>query len=214
MEQNLNGDRLEFYDVDERKSLSVQEHYLCTHVMWDPSGRIVTTAVAQSLYGDSPMRYTMQNGYMLWTFQGMLIHDEGKEKLYQFQWRPRPPSLLDRKKREDVKANLKKSIARYQAADRRKANRRKFKKYRQRQLERQAFMVSGNINNTTLLLPSHCHANSHGPQCLLGSSFTISHGLAPQPMPTKWTATRLSRCRATTVQRRSASMWTTRTRWC
>ena len=118
--------------------MATQEHYLCTSIAWDPSGRIVTTAVTQAITDPNP-RFTNSNAYNLWTFQDQPIHDESKQKLFQFLWRPRPPSLLSQKERAEVKANLKKHIQGYLAADRRKANRVKYKKYNDRFEVRTAF---------------------------------------------------------------------------
>ena len=72
--QNLSGELIEFYDVDERRTMATQEHYLCTSIAWDPSGRIVTTAVTQAITDPNP-RFTNSNAYNLWTFQGQPIHE-------------------------------------------------------------------------------------------------------------------------------------------
>ena len=60
--QNLSGELIEFYDVDERRTMATQEHYLCTSIAWDPSGRIVTTAVTQAITDPNP-RFTNSNAY-------------------------------------------------------------------------------------------------------------------------------------------------------
>lgn len=44
----MNG-KLEFWDTDEQQSITIQEHFKCTHVDWDPSGRVVMTAVCQPI---------------------------------------------------------------------------------------------------------------------------------------------------------------------
>lgn len=129
--QNMSGEMIEFYNVDEQRSMGTQEHYLCNHITWDPSGRIVTTAVMQEIHNPQP-RFTNSNAFNLWTFQGAPIFDESKQKLHNFLWRPRPPSLLSADERQDVKTNLKKHIQKYLADDRRKANRVKYKKYNDR----------------------------------------------------------------------------------
>ena len=41
--------QLEFFDVRRQETLAVQEHPLCTCVVWDPSGRYLITAVTQDL---------------------------------------------------------------------------------------------------------------------------------------------------------------------
>ena len=44
------------------------EHYRANTVEWDPSGRMVATAVTQPLEG-MVYKFQMDNGYKLWTFQ-------------------------------------------------------------------------------------------------------------------------------------------------
>jgi len=96
---------LEFYDV-KNKSLAVKEHYRANQVMWDPSGRTVATVVSQPIAGGH-YKYSMDNGYMLWTFQGNKLHQASFEHFYQFQWRPRK-SLLSKSEKKTVIKNLKK----------------------------------------------------------------------------------------------------------
>ena len=97
---------LEFYDVDS-KAGRIVEHYRCNSIEWDPSGRIVATAVMQPLEG-AFFKYQMDNGFKLWTFQGKQYHETSYENFYQFTWRPRPSSLLDAAQRKAVVKNLRK----------------------------------------------------------------------------------------------------------
>jgi translation initiation factor 3 subunit B len=108
---------LEFYDVDTR-TMVVKEHYRCTHVQWDPSGRTVATAVAQPLEGSS-FKFAMDNGYILWSFQGKQLYQQSYETFYQFLWRPRE-SLLSKSEIEKVRRNLKKYEKQFDRADRRR----------------------------------------------------------------------------------------------
>ncbi len=62
---------IEFYDVD-NKSLTVKEHYRANQVVWDPSGRTVATLVSQPIQGGH-FKFSMDNGYILWSFQGEAI---------------------------------------------------------------------------------------------------------------------------------------------
>ncbi|TDH72534.1 hypothetical protein CCR75_000792 [Bremia lactucae] len=112
----ING-QLEFWDATEQQSLTVQDHFKCTHVEWDPSGRVVATAVCQPL-DNSYYKFTMDNGYILWTFQGMQLLAEKKETFYQFLWRPRPRSLLSDEEYNNVVKNLKKFEKRFDQMDR------------------------------------------------------------------------------------------------
>jgi translation initiation factor 3 subunit B len=105
---------LEFYDVD-HKSLVVKEHYRANNVLWDPSGRNVATIVSQPI-GGGHFKFSMDNGYVLWSFQGKQLHQESFENFYQFAWRPRE-RLLTKAERADVLRNLKKYERRFDAAD-------------------------------------------------------------------------------------------------
>lgn len=101
-------------------TMKQDEHYRCTNMEWSPDGNVVATIVAAGFDGAGA---TTDNGYALWTFQGNTIHIEGKPKFYQFQWRPRPKSLLTDKDRKRVAKDLKKYVQRYQADDKRAAKR-------------------------------------------------------------------------------------------
>ena len=105
---------LEFYDAD-HKSLVVKEHYRANNVLWDPSGRTVATIVSQPI-GGGHFKFSMDNGYVLWSFQGKQLHQESFENFYQLAWRPRE-RLLTKAERADVLRNLKKYERRFDAAD-------------------------------------------------------------------------------------------------
>merc|ERR1719316_1602280 len=53
----------------------------------------------------------------MWSFQGRLLYQFQKEKLFQICWRPHPPSLLSEKQQADVKANLKTYSKKYDSLD-------------------------------------------------------------------------------------------------
>lgn len=97
---------LEFYDIDNQILLATKDHYRANQVLWDPSGRSVTTVVSQPIQGGH-FKFAMDNGYVLWTFQGKQLHQQSFETFYQFQWRPRP-NPLNREQQKDVVKNLKK----------------------------------------------------------------------------------------------------------
>jgi translation initiation factor 3 subunit B len=105
---------LEFYDVD-NKSLVVKEHYRANNVLWDPSGRTVATIVSQPI-GGGHFKFSMDNGYILWSFQGKQLHQESFENFYQLAWRPRE-KLLTKAERKKVLKNLKKYERQFDAAD-------------------------------------------------------------------------------------------------
>jgi|Transcript_104720 translation initiation factor 3 subunit B len=98
--------------------LHKEDHFMLTHVEWDPSSRYVITAVTQVMRDDLGFRYQMEAGYAIFTFQGRkLVGTIQKEKLYAIHWRPHPPSLLDEKAQADVKKNIKQFSKRYDALD-------------------------------------------------------------------------------------------------
>lgn len=101
---------LEFWNVQEMELTGGGEHFMCTDVEWDPSGRYVTTSVSYYLHN-------MENGYTLWTFQGKQYLSLSRDKFYLFQWRPRPPSVLDDKRLKVIQKQLKERVAKYQEAD-------------------------------------------------------------------------------------------------
>ena len=112
---NING-QIEFWETDTQTSLMTQEHFMCNHISWDPSGRVVCTAVCRPMFeGGDSMRYQLENGYHLWTFQGAPMHSEQRQEFYEFSWRPRPAMLLSSEKQERVKKDLKKYVAKYEA---------------------------------------------------------------------------------------------------
>jgi len=106
---------LEFYDVDS-KTMVVKEHYRANQVLWDPSGRSVATIVSQPVDGGH-FKFAMDNGYIIWSFQGKQLYQQSYETFYQFLWRPRE-SLLAKGEVAKVKRNLKKYEKRFDKADR------------------------------------------------------------------------------------------------
>jgi translation initiation factor 3 subunit B len=105
---------LEFYDVD-NQSIVVKEHYRANQVLWDPDGRTVATCVSQPI-GGGHYKFAMDNGYILWSFQGKQLHQQSFESFYQFLWRPRD-KLLSKKEIYNVKRNLKNYEKQFEQAD-------------------------------------------------------------------------------------------------
>ena len=113
---SMNG-QLEWLDVDGGESLSVSEHFMCNEVEWDPSGRYVLTAVTQPI-GDANWRFTMDNGYRLWSMQGQLLATVPLEQAYQVLWRPRPKNILTKEQVAEVARTLKERYwRRFEAED-------------------------------------------------------------------------------------------------
>lgn len=124
---------LEFYDVDS-KTMVVKEHYRANQVLWDPAGRSVATIVSQPIEGGH-FKFAMDNGYILWSFQGKQIYQESFETFYMFAWRPRP-NLLSGQEIKKVERNLKKYEEQFVNADRERLRRTRLEETRGKRLER------------------------------------------------------------------------------
>jgi translation initiation factor 3 subunit B len=48
----------------------------------------------------------MENGYHLYDFKGEQLREEHIEKFKQWQWRPRPPTLLSKDEQKQIRKNL------------------------------------------------------------------------------------------------------------
>jgi translation initiation factor 3 subunit B len=48
----------------------------------------------------------MENGYHLYDFKGEQLREEHIEKFKQWQWRPRPPTLLSKEEQKQIRKNL------------------------------------------------------------------------------------------------------------
>jgi len=105
----LSGD-LEWYNAAELQTVGQDEHFMLTHVSWDPSGRFVTTGV-------SHWRHQSDNGYNMWSSQGKLLGRHLKDKFYELMWRPRPPSLLSEDQEKEVRKNIREYSKRFEAED-------------------------------------------------------------------------------------------------
>lgn len=84
----LPGD-LQFIDTDDMQILNYQEHTNCNAIVWDPTGRYCVTVVSR--YSQA-----MDTGYIVWTFQGNALQKHVIDNFFSLQWRPRPPSLLNK----------------------------------------------------------------------------------------------------------------------
>lgn len=115
------------------------EHFMLTDVQWDPSSRYVITAVSQPIQNEmGGFKYSMEAGYMIWTFQGRKLYQQQKEKLWQIAWRPHPPSLLPANTQADIRKNIKHFSKKYDALDEqaKDAARRVFQQERQEKTDR------------------------------------------------------------------------------
>ena len=63
--QGMSG-QLEFVSADDFETLNAGEHFMCTDVEWDPTGRYVATSTTQI--------HQMENGFNVWLFNGMPLY--------------------------------------------------------------------------------------------------------------------------------------------
>jgi translation initiation factor 3 subunit B len=61
----MNG-QLEFFNVDEFEIMNAGEHFMCTDIEWDPTGRYVATSVTSV--------HQMENGFNIWSWNGHLLY--------------------------------------------------------------------------------------------------------------------------------------------
>jgi len=120
------GGVLEFYNVQDMESMRTDQHLMITDLAWDNTGRFIATST-------SYWRHQLDNGFTLWIFQGKNLYHTTKDKFYQLIWRPRPPSLLSKEKRKEIKKNLAAYARKYKRQDylRRKAAFDEFRKKRE-----------------------------------------------------------------------------------
>ncbi|KAM7192156.1 eukaryotic translation initiation factor 3 [Naviculisporaceae sp. PSN 640] len=111
--QNQQSSDLDFYDLDfegekpesdkdltaNLQLMNTADHYGVTDIEWDPSGRYVATWA-------SAWKHAMENGYHLYDFKGEQLREEPIEKFKQWQWRPRPPTLLTKEEQKAIRKNL------------------------------------------------------------------------------------------------------------
>jgi len=109
---NLKGTagQLEWVDVNVQQTIGEAEHFMCSDIEWDPTGRFVATSV-------SHWRHQMENGFTMWSSHGRELYHEKKDKFYQLLWRPRPPSLLSEAKEKEIRKNLRTYSKKYEEED-------------------------------------------------------------------------------------------------
>lgn len=104
----LTSGTIEFWDCNNLKEpLNTVEHFMMTDLAWDPTGRYVATSVSWYVR-------QQENGYIVWNVLGQMLHEQSLDKLWQFLWRPRPPSLLNDKQEKQIKKLLPKKKKQYQ----------------------------------------------------------------------------------------------------
>ena len=108
--RNMNG-VLECIDTADFTTMNNGEHFMCTDVEWDATGRYFMTGV--SWWG-----HKVDNAYWLWSFQGKILRRFQVDRFCQLLWRPRPPTLLSQKQIREIKKNLKKYSIEFDVVDR------------------------------------------------------------------------------------------------
>ena len=106
--KGLNG-QLEFFNVNDMDTMAINEHFMCTNVDWDPTGRYVATSVTSV--------HQMENGYIVWSFLGQQLYKVNRDRFFQFLWRPRMPVKLGEEKEAEIQKNLKKYSKKFEAED-------------------------------------------------------------------------------------------------
>lgn len=107
--QSQNG-ALEFIDTADFTTMNTGEHFMCSDIAWDPTGRYVMTGVSRWMH-------KVDNAFWMWSFQGKILKRSELEQFCQFLWRPRPACLLSKKQIKEVKKNLKKYSAEFESQD-------------------------------------------------------------------------------------------------
>ncbi|KAI8850502.1 eukaryotic translation initiation factor eIF2A-domain-containing protein [Chytridium lagenaria] len=101
---------LEFWDVEEGFILGQGEHYMCTDLEWDPTGRYVMSSV-------SWWRVQTDSGFILWSMTGQPLAKQPVPQFKQILWRPRPATPLPLEEQKKIKKNLKEHSKEFDEAD-------------------------------------------------------------------------------------------------
>jgi translation initiation factor 3 subunit B len=104
----LNG-VLEFFNVDEVSTFNIGEHFNCTDVLWDPTGRYVATIT------DSTQQ--LEHGYTIWSFSGKQLYKVLRDGLQTFIWRPRPVTLLNPEQDRQIHKGIKQLSRKFEEQD-------------------------------------------------------------------------------------------------
>jgi translation initiation factor 3 subunit B len=112
--RQMNG-ILEYIDTADFTTMNTGEHFMCTDIEWDPTGRYVMTGV--SWWG-----HKVDNAYWMWSFQGKILKRYQTEQFCQLLWRPRPATPLTAKALKEIKKNLKKYSVHYDTKDKLRMN--------------------------------------------------------------------------------------------
>ena len=113
----------DLHDVESNIQLASRRHDRCNRLTWDPSGRYISTCTIIPLRGSGlAARAIQDDGFNIYNFQGTMISQVRRERLYQFTWRPRPKDLMSREEKKNILKNLKKYEKDFDREDRMKRN--------------------------------------------------------------------------------------------
>jgi len=118
----------ELYDVENNISMATRRHDRCNKLYWDPSGRYIVSCTITDLQREkeretaragrpSNAPHHADDGYNIYTFQGVLQASVKVDKMYQFAWRPRPKDLLSAEEKKKVVKNLRKYEKMFESKD-------------------------------------------------------------------------------------------------
>merc|ERR1719300_146600 len=110
---------LEFIDTSDFTSMGTGEHFQCTDVEWDPTGRYIITGV-------SWWAHKVDNAYWMWNFQGKIL------KRYSDQFNAKD-KMRQNKASKELVAKRQKMIEDYSAWRDRKSK--EFEESREKRLE-------------------------------------------------------------------------------
>ena len=108
--------QLQFWDTEENTLMASEEHYACTDLEWDPTGRFVISGV-------SGWHIQTDTGFMMWTCTGTLLTRQMIPGYKTFLWRPRPESLLSKEEKKAIRKNLKEYSREFDVEDAAESNR-------------------------------------------------------------------------------------------
>lgn len=86
-----------------------------TNLEWDNSGRFLAA-------WSSSWKQKIENGYKIYDSIGRVLSAESVDEFKEFQWRPRPKSLLSNSEKKKVRKNLREYSAQFEEQDAMEAN--------------------------------------------------------------------------------------------
>jgi len=107
--------QFQLFDVANNVTVANLRHDRCNSLRWDPSGRYIVTTRETDL-SNALAKGHQDDGYNIYTFQGQLVLSVKREKIFKFEWRPRPKDLK-RSERAAVMKNIRKYEKNFERED-------------------------------------------------------------------------------------------------